>query len=262
MFISALPKMPSLLWHRHKLIQAYGSEALQFPLFPSRGDLNLVFLSRDFQMDTPFIDSTFRFVGASINPTLRKEPPLTIKPDERPLIFISLGTVNNNNIGFYQRVIEAFDDARQRVVLSVGTQVNIQELGTIPKNITVSPTVPQLQVLQQADVFVTHGGMNSVQESIYYGVPMVVVPQQLEQMINGRRAQELGVGIVLGDHPPYGQVTVSGLRNAVDRILLDTTFRKTVTIQQKASQSAGGYQQAVDEIESALQLTVERNVAI
>ena len=62
-------------------------------------------------------------------------------------------------------------------------------------------SVPQLDLLARVDLFVTHGGMNSVSEGLYYGVPLVGVPQQLEQALNGRQAARHGAGIVVGDTP-------------------------------------------------------------
>ena len=256
----ALPKMPAFLWNRHKLLKSYGAEILSSPMFPSKGDMNLVFLSREFQMDTSFVDETFRFVGASINSDLRNDPPLDLPPDERPLIYISLGTVNNDNLEFYQHVLSTFADDDVCVVLSVGRQVNITKLGDIPDNFIVLPSVPQLQVLQSADVFVTHGGMNSVQEAIYYGMPMVVVPQQTEQMLNGRRVQALGAGLVISDVPPYGRIRIDDLRKAVNRVRSDLSFKQKVDEHRAYSISAGGYRRAVDVIETQLGIQYPQQV--
>ncbi len=253
--VDAIPNIPKLLWNRHKLAQAYGQDTVKFPLFPSRGDLNLVFLPREFQMDTSFIDSSFCFVGASINPALRDEPPLSLTTDNHPLIYISLGTVNNDNLAFYQQVINIFADKPVKVILSIGKQVQIDDLGVIPDNIHVFDSVPQLQVLNMADVFVTHGGMNSIQEAIYFGVPMVVFPQQTEQLVNGRRIQEIGAGLVIGDHRPYGQVSIKTLQDAIERVLSNAHFRENIELQRNASQNSGGYRRAVDEIEEKLKIT-------
>lgn len=55
----------------------------------------------------------------------------------------------------------------------------------------------QVKVLQDVDGFISHCGMNSVNESLYYGVPLVLFPQQSEQVLVCRRAAELGAGFVL-----------------------------------------------------------------
>ncbi len=60
---------------------------------------------------------------------------------------------------------------------SVGTQTQIAELGDTPTNFIVRNYEPQLEVLQHAKLFITHGGMNSTSEGLYYGVPLIVLPQ-------------------------------------------------------------------------------------
>ncbi|MFL6158448.1 MAG: nucleotide disphospho-sugar-binding domain-containing protein [Marmoricola sp.] len=121
-----------------------------------------------------------------------------------------------------------------------------------PANFLVRTRLPQLQILEKADVFVTHGGMNSVQEGLYYEVPVIVVPQQIEQSINGRRIAELGAGIVLGDAPPYGRVSVDQLRDALDRVLADPAYRSRAAELGAGARAAGGYLRGADEVEGVL----------
>lgn len=77
--------------------------------------------------------------------------------------------------------------------MSVGKTININKFGTVPDNFMVYPFVPQLEVLQHANLFITHGGMNSINEAMYYGVPMVVIPLDADQYINANRTVELGL---------------------------------------------------------------------
>jgi MGT family glycosyltransferase len=117
-------------------------------------------------------------------------------------------------------------------------------LGEIPANFLLAPYVPQLEVLQRASVFVTHGGMNSTMESLYYGVPMVLVPQQIEQEKTAQRSAELGLGIALD---PYN-LTAEALRTAVEQVQQAPSFRANVQAMQQTVRAAGGFQSAVDAI--------------
>ncbi|MCC6617247.1 MAG: hypothetical protein IT320_27480 [Anaerolineae bacterium] len=78
------------------------------------------------------------------------------------------------------------------------------QLGPIPPNFLVRNFVPQLEVLKRTDLFITHGGMNSVHESLWHGVPMIVIPQQEEQAIVARQVVKNGAGVALGYAPPMG----------------------------------------------------------
>lgn len=72
---------------------------------------------------------------------------------------------------------------------------------TAPANFIMQPHVPQLELLPKVDLFITHGDINSIQEGLYFGVPLIVVPQQMEQMINGRLVARHSAGVVLGKRP-------------------------------------------------------------
>lgn len=104
-----------------------------------------------------------------------------------PLIYISLGTVLNQNRTFYKNCIEGLKDLDCQVIMSVGEKTDLASFGDLPEKIKVYPRVDQLKVLQQADVFITHCGMNSVSESLYFGVPTVLFPQHSEQMMVANR---------------------------------------------------------------------------
>lgn len=77
--------------------------------------------------------------------------------------------------------MKAFEDTNFDVIMSVGNDTDIKSLGDIPSNFKIENTVEQIKVLQETDVFITHCGMNSTNESLYYGVPMVLFPQHSEQ---------------------------------------------------------------------------------
>ena len=81
--------------------------------------------------------------------------------------------------------------------MSVGNLVSIDDFGTLPENIEVHAHVDQIAVLKKADVFITHCGMNSVNESLYFEVPLVMIPQTTEQKGVANRVKELGAGKIL-----------------------------------------------------------------
>ena len=254
-FRQAFTKLPRLRRLRRKLVKTYGPDI--FPdksIFPCKGNLNIVYTSREFQPDTPYINDSFHFVGPSILATTRKQTdfPGDLLDPKRTKIYLSLGTLYNNNIEFYRTFLAAFFDHPAQFILSVGSQIDVNYLGLVPDNFIIRSVVPQLELLQKVDLFVTHGGMNSVNEGLNYGVPLVVVPQQLEQVLNGRQVARQGAGVVLADRPPYGHLDASVLRLAVDQVLADPTYRLHAERLSRSFHEAGGYQQAATALTSAL----------
>jgi len=252
----ALPALLPIVRRRRELVARFGSEV--FPrrsIFPCLGDANLVHTSRAFQPDSPLIDDSFHFVGASIEDSADHHDDdlrdVDIDPD-RPLVYLSLGTVYHRAPAFFRTAFAAFSDHPARFVASVGDDANLEELGPVPHNFLVRPRVNQLGVLRRADAFITHGGMNSISEALHFGVPLVVVPRQIEQALNGRRVAALSAGVLLGDRPPYGTVNEVQLRTALDQVLHHPEYTAAARRLAEASRRAGGYLQAASVIESLL----------
>ena len=125
-----------------------------------------------------------------------------------------------------------------------GQAVDPTTLDPIPANFLVRPQVPQLEVLQHTSLFVTHCGMNSTMESLYYGVPMVGVPQMPEQMMTARRIQELDLGTALD----VNTLTVEQLHATIKAALSNADYRTNAQAMQQHVRNAGGYKRAADAI--------------
>jgi MGT family glycosyltransferase len=165
----ALPALLPIIRQRHQLVRTYGANVFPHPqIFPCISDTNIVYTSREFQPATDFIDDTFHFVGPSINSNARETAdfPWHLLQDGRLLIYISLGTIYHNKADFYQMVFATFADHPGQFVLSAGRMTDIAALGPIPDNFIVHNFVPQLELLPRVDAFITHGGMNSINEGL------------------------------------------------------------------------------------------------
>ncbi|MGL5173226.1 MAG: nucleotide disphospho-sugar-binding domain-containing protein, partial [Olsenella sp.] len=160
------------------------------------------------------------FVGPSLFPSSQAHQEKTRAEKERPLVYISLGTVINDRPDFYEHCIEALKDTGADVIISCGKYLDADKLGDLPDTIRVAPSVNQLEVLSQADVFITHCGMNSVSESLFSAVPMVLYPQTNEQHAVARRTVEVGAGLLLKED------SVEGIRRAVQSVLKDDAYAK------------------------------------
>jgi MGT family glycosyltransferase len=209
-----------------------------------RSGLNIVYTSRYFQPCAETFDERFQFVGPSVGDRASVAVAADDLPGDGPLVYVSLGTIFNSDRRFYQHCFDAFADQPFRVLMSTGAAVAPASLGFAPSNFTVLPHVPQLAVLQRAAAFVTHGGMNSVSESLHYGVPIVAVPQTGEQALVGRRAEQLNAGLFLAKD----EAGPSQLRDAVLRVLHDDRFRRAAAAVRRSFDEAGGAANAADGI--------------
>jgi MGT family glycosyltransferase len=206
--------------------------------------LNLIFTSREFQLGGDTFGDTFRFVGPSIPPDRDSAVDFPFdRLGSAPLVYISLGTTFNRAPEFYRACFDALAGEPVQVVLSTGGAA-AQELAPVPANFVVCNFVPQLPLLERAAVFVTHGGMNSANESLYYGVPLIVVPQRGDQHLVAARVAELGAGVRVLPH----EATAARLRDAVSTVLCNASFRASAVALGRSVRDAGGYLRAADEV--------------
>lgn len=212
--------------------------------------LNIVFTSQEFQIggDRAF-DDRYKFVGPAVAPRIEAvttgmgDFPWTALTGQ-PLIYISMGTMYNAEADFYHTCFDAFADTPYQVVLSIGQRIGDDALRPTPANFIVRHHVPQLEILQRAALFVTHGGMNSANEGILYHVPMIVLPQQADHYVVAWRVGELGAGVVLD----RSQATSERLKALAAQVIGDPSYQaKCVQIAQ-GLRAGGGYQRAADEI--------------
>jgi MGT family glycosyltransferase len=233
-------------WNTARRIKKrYGVESPSLlDFFGNPGDITLVYTSRYFQTGAERLDDSFKFVGPSIAARNDHHHFPFDHFNGDPAIYISLGTIFNDRPEFFRACIEAFGGAPYRVIMSTGHKVNGDVLGAVPENILVRPHVPQLEVLERADLFITHGGMNSATESAWHGVPMVLVPQMGDQLVIAHRVAQLGAGLRLDK----SQVSARRLREAAEKVLGNDSFRKQSRAIGESLREAGGYERAADEV--------------
>lgn len=208
----------------------------------------IVYTSPDFQPCSETFSDRYNFVGPSVRPVTEE----IVKTREK-LIYISMGTVVNNSLGFYKKCISAFADTEYQVILSVGNSISngrllMEDLGTVPENISVKNFVDQIAVLNKADVFLSHCGMNSVNESLYYQVPLVMYPQTTEQAGVAARVQQLSAGILLKKE------TSDSIRRTIEQVLNTPSYYESALAISEGFKRCSGAKGAADQI-----LTLCRN---
>ncbi|OZV11995.1 glucosyltransferase [Tissierella sp. P1] len=198
----------------------------------------IVYTSKEFQPMAETFSDKYAFVGPSF-----QVPEIDQIEKKYPLIYISLGTVLNQNRHFYQNCIQALADVDCQVIMSVGEKTDIFSFGKLPDNFKIYPKVEQLEVLQQTDLFITHCGMNSISESLYFGVPSILFPLHSEEVMVANRVAELNAGKRLKSS------TASSIREIVLQILNDVSYKRNAEVISKGLQKAGGASAAANKIE-------------
>ncbi len=203
-------------------------------------DLNthtIVYTSSEFQPCAETFSEKYAFVGPSIRPASKK-----VEKRKDKLIYISMGTVNNDMMSFYKDCISTLTNTEYQVILSVGNLVSIEAFGELPENISIYSYVDQIAVLEKADVFVSHCGMNSVSESLYFEVPLVMLPQTSEQKGVAERVNQLGAGIKLD------KLDKASILSAINEILSNSMYKQNARKISEGFKNASGAKGAADKI--------------
>lgn len=220
------------------------SGILQFQFGSSKPDLSIVYSSRLLQPYADSFDESYKFVGPSINDR-REEPCIKLDfGEDEKIVYISLGTIYNESLDFYLACFQAFKDTEYKFIMSIGNKIDIKSLGAIPENFAVYNYVPQLEILKKAKVFITHGGMNSTSEGLYFGIPLIIIPQEVDQPVVARQVEKMGACIVLDKN----NITPHLLKTSLDKIFKDESYKNNAMIIREDFMKRGGYKKAADKI--------------
>jgi MGT family glycosyltransferase len=229
-------------------VEKYGCRKMTVKeIFDGRGDYNIVMMQKRLVPYAESYDDSFAFTGVQIG---KRTAFGSWKAPEngKKLLYSSLGTAFNNWPEYYPILFDAVRDLDINVFAALGS-IDPKSLKDIPKNVEVGQMVPQLDILSQADLFITHAGMGGTQESIYYGVPMIAIPQMDEQAITARQIENKGLGLAFLDKD---QITSESLRDAIVKILNDDSYKKTADDFSRDMRSLGGAKASAEALLSYL----------
>jgi MGT family glycosyltransferase len=135
-----------------------------------------------------------------------------VPPGGGALVYVSLGSLGSADVDLMNRLLAALADTQHRFIVSKGPQ---HELIDLAPNMRGSEFLPQPAILPRVDLVITHGGNNTVTESVHFGKPMIVLPLFWDQYDNAQRVAECGFGVRL---PTY-EFEDAQLHEAIDRLL-------------------------------------------
>jgi zeaxanthin glucosyltransferase len=205
-------------------------------------------MPREFDFPRRALPEGFHYVGP-----LRRELPRPIafpwdRLDGRPLVYASLGTLQNSRFPVFRCFAESCLGLNAQLVISHGGGLSDREAGSLPGSPVVVGYAPQLDLLSRASLTVTHAGLNTVLDSLTHGVPLVTVPITYEQPAIARRVERTGAGRSL----PLSRLVPARLEGVIRDVLAQKHYREAARQLAGAIRGAGGVSRAADIIELAM----------
>ncbi|MBC8587567.1 macrolide family glycosyltransferase [Paratissierella segnis] len=198
----------------------------------------IVYTSKAFQPCSDTFSDKYHFIGPSIRPIEN-----SMKKTSKKTIYISMGTVNKNK-EFYLNCIDALKTTDYQVIISMGD--NSDYFNDLPDNIQVYKSVDQMAVLSISDVFITHCGMNSTSEGLYFEVPLILFPQTPEQGAVAARVTELGAGLKLKS------ISKEEVLIAINEVLNNSIYKENAVNISKSFKLCGGAKEARSFLETII----------
>jgi MGT family glycosyltransferase len=205
-------------------------------------------MPREFDFPRRGLPDTFHYVGPLRGADTRGDGFPWELLDGRPVVFGSLGTLQNSREPVFRAFAEACDGLGVQLVLSHGGGLTDEEASRLPGSPLVFRYVPQEQVLARATVTLTHAGLNTVLDSLANGVPLVTVPIAYEQPAIARRVEWHGCG----ESVRFSRLSAGLVREMLRHVMERTVYRDAASRMQSAIRSAGGVTHAATIIETAV----------
>lgn len=199
------------------------------------------------QLDFPrrALPTTFHYVG----PIRGGRPPqkrVKKAPGTQPLVFASLGTLQNHRLRLFQRIAKACRANGVRLILSHANGLSPRQAASIDAD-EVVPWVDQEQILSQADAVITHGGLNTVLDALAVGLPILCIPLAFEQPGVGARLERAGAGKVL-----RASASTNHVASALGELLTDPRYRTAAETMAAHIRLSGGAAKAAGIVECAI----------
>lgn len=191
----------------------------------------------------------FHYIGPFRNSSPRSVPFPLERLTGQPLIYASLGTIQNTKQEIFYCIAAACEKLDVQLVISHGGGMNAEAVQALPGSPLVVEYAPQLELLAKASLTITHGGLNTVLDSLKQGVPLVAIPITYEQPGTGARIRWTDTGKVI----PLTRLTIPRLRAAIQRVLMEDSYLNNALRLKQAIRQAGGVKRGADIIEHSVE---------
>jgi len=228
-------------------VRAQGAAPLpDLEFMPRHNAANLyVYPAEADYLDTRPLDDSWTRMDSSVRETdgdYVVPADVANRRDDSALIYLSLGSLGGADVGLMQRLVDVLGTTRHRLIVSKGPQA---DRITLADNMVGAQMLPQTKVIPEVDLVISHGGNNTVTETLHFGKPLIILPLFWDQYENAQRIDELGFGVRLDTY----RFTDAELTGAVDRLLADTALRERLAAIGAAVRARDGLRVGADVIE-------------
>ncbi len=209
------------------------SEHLNLSIYPD---------AADYLRANPLAPTWHRLESSVRNTEEPWSVPDPLRDGDGSLVYLSLGSLGSADVELMRWLVDVLARTRHRYIVSKGPRADEFELAD---NMWGEARVPQTSIIPEVDLVITHGGNNTVTESLHFGKPMVVLPLFWDQYDNAQRMQELGYGVRLATY----DFADDELIGAVDGLLADDALRSDLDVLGERIRDQEGTRVAADLIE-------------
>lgn len=232
-------------WLHKRLVHLPSQEALYRQYFPKASktleqvldSFSLMLLGQHFTLSypRPYLPNMIEVGGLHLQQQ-REPKPLPrdlatfVEEAKHGVIYFSMGSnIKSKDLPLATRqvLLQAFGGLKQRVLW----KFEQEQLEDQPANVLISKWFPQLDVLAHSNVklFITHGGLLSTIESIYFGKPVLGLPVFYDQHLNVQRATQAGYGLGLN----LWNITATELQSRIEELLTNDQYTKAAQLKSK-----------------------------
>jgi MGT family glycosyltransferase len=191
-----------------------------------------------FKRRTPLDPRRFQYLEGCVRDEGSYQVPTFELHDDKPLIYVSYGSLGAADVDLYKRLIAAFAGLPYRFLMNVGDYIG--EYSDVPGNVHLESWYPQPAVLPHVALFIHHGGNNSFNEALYFGKPAIIMPFCWDGLDNAARIHDTGYGEQL----PRYTWSEAELAATIDRLLKDRAMARRLADISGHMQAAKGTDKA------------------
>jgi MGT family glycosyltransferase len=216
----------------------------------NREEPTVYFYLKDFQLSQHVGDRNCLYAARCVAEQTFSGTWKSHRVDSRRTVLVSASTSNDEGPGYYRMCMEALSELGWHMVLAIGDNNEAALLAPLPPHCEIVQGIPRFMLKPYVDYFICHGGIITVMEAMYHGIPLIMLSQGHPHIeLEAQNFQNHGLGV----HLRKAETTVDTLRECVKRIANDTAVHAKVREMQRMIKRSPGGEDVANWIEQHLE---------